>query len=90
MPTPGPAASLGHSADEGRHRSPFKTCLTASDPQARTPPTAPTPQPQHYVTPSPNTKHQVLSGNLHFSIRAWLEQHPIGRVFYAPFDIVFT
>jgi len=45
---------------------------------------------QHYVTPSPNTKHQVVSGNLHFLIRAWLEQHPIGRIFYAPFDIVFT
>jgi len=39
---------------------------------------------EHYVTPSPNTKHQVISGNLHFSLRAWLEQHPIGRVFYAP------
>jgi Uma2 family endonuclease len=45
---------------------------------------------EHYVTPSPNTKHQAVSGNLHFVIRAWLEQHPVGRVFYAPFDIVFT
>jgi Uma2 family endonuclease len=45
---------------------------------------------EHYVTPSPNTKHQAVSGNLHFQMRAWLEQHPVGRVFYAPFDIVFT
>ena len=45
---------------------------------------------EHYVTPSPNTKHQAVSGNLHFMLRAWLEQHPVGRVFYAPFDIVFT
>lgn len=45
---------------------------------------------EHYVTPSPNTKHQVISGNLHYLLRSWLEQHPIGRVFYAPFDIVFT
>jgi Uma2 family endonuclease len=45
---------------------------------------------EHYVTPSPNTKHQAVSGNLYFMLRAWLEQHPIGRVFYAPFDIVFS
>ena len=45
---------------------------------------------EHYVTPSPNTKHQAVSGNIHFVIRSWLEQHPLGRIFYAPFDIVFT
>ncbi len=45
---------------------------------------------EHYVTPSPNTKHQAVSGNLHFLMRSWLEQHRIGRVFYAPFDVVFT
>ena len=45
---------------------------------------------EHYVTPSPNTKHQAVSGNLYFVIRSWLEQHPVGSVFYAPFDIVFT
>ncbi len=45
---------------------------------------------EHYVTPSPNTKHQRVSGNLHFFIRSWLEDHPLGQVFYAPFDVVFT
>ena len=45
---------------------------------------------EHYVTPSPNTKHQRVSGNLYFVIRAWLEEHPIGQVFYAPFDVVFS
>jgi Uma2 family endonuclease len=45
---------------------------------------------EHYVTPSPNTKHQVISGNIYFAIRSWLEVHPIGRIYYAPFDIVFT
>jgi Uma2 family endonuclease len=45
---------------------------------------------EHYVTPSPNTKHQRVSGNLYFLIRAWLETHPIGHVSYAPFDVVFT
>jgi Uma2 family endonuclease len=45
---------------------------------------------EHYVTPSPNTKHQRVSGNLHFLIRAWLEDHPIGQVYYAPYDVVFS
>jgi Uma2 family endonuclease len=35
-------------------------------------------------------KHQAVSGNIHFLIRAWLETHPIGRIFYAPFHVVFT
>ena len=45
---------------------------------------------EHYVTASPNMKHQRVSGNLHFLIRAWLERHPVGQLFYAPFDVVFT
>jgi Uma2 family endonuclease len=45
---------------------------------------------EHYVTPSPSLKHQAVSGNLHYLLRAWLEQHPVGRVFYAPLDVVFT
>ena len=45
---------------------------------------------EHYVTPSSNTKHQPISGNLYFMIRSWLEQHPVGRIFYAPFDVDFT
>jgi len=45
---------------------------------------------EHYVTPSPNESHQRTSGNLHYAIRSWLEAHPIGRVYYAPFDVVFS
>jgi Uma2 family endonuclease len=45
---------------------------------------------EHYVTPSPNTKHQTVSGNLYLLIATWLREHPIGRIFYAPFDVVFT
>ncbi|MGE3843199.1 MAG: Uma2 family endonuclease [Vicinamibacterales bacterium] len=44
---------------------------------------------EHYVTPSPNLKHQQVSGNLHLLIGMWLEDHPVGRLFYAPFDVVF-
>ena len=45
---------------------------------------------EHYVTPSPNRKHQKISGNLHLLIGVWLEEHPIGQIYYAPFDVIFT
>ena len=44
----------------------------------------------HYVTASPNLKHQVILGNLHLAIGAWLETHPQGRVFLSPFDVIFS
>jgi len=45
---------------------------------------------EHYVTPSPNTKHQRISINLTVLIGGWLEHHPIGHLFHAPFDVVFS
>ena len=45
---------------------------------------------EHYVTPSPNTKHQSISINLTVLIGSWLERNPIGRLFHAPFDVVFS
>ncbi len=45
---------------------------------------------EHYVTPSPNRKHQKISGNLHLLIGTWLEEHPIGQIYFAPFDVVFS
>ena len=45
---------------------------------------------EHYVTPSPNTAHQRISGSLYLLIASWLEDHPIGRVYYAPYDVVFS
>ena len=45
---------------------------------------------EHYVTPSPNRKHQQVLGRLYLLIGVWLEQHPVGQVFFAPFDVVFT
>jgi len=45
---------------------------------------------EHYVTPSPNTKHQTVSLNLTVLIGSWLERNPIGRLFHAPFDVVFS
>src|SRR6185295_7671847 len=45
---------------------------------------------EHYVTPSPNPKHQRVLGNLHLLIGGWLETHPIGQVFFAPLDVVMS
>jgi Uma2 family endonuclease len=45
---------------------------------------------EHHVTPSPNTRHQAISLQLTLLIGNWLERHPIGRLFYAPFDVVFS
>lgn len=45
---------------------------------------------EHYVTPSPNTRHQRILGRLHLMIGNWLEAHPVGQLFLAPFDVVFT
>lgn len=46
---------------------------------------------EHYVTPSPNLRHQDLVGRLHLSIGNYLSAHPhAGRVFLAPFDVVFS
>ncbi|OFV92070.1 MAG: hypothetical protein A3G76_08510 [Acidobacteria bacterium RIFCSPLOWO2_12_FULL_65_11] len=45
---------------------------------------------EHYVTPSPNTKHQRVLANLHLMMGSWLETHPIGEVFFAPYDVVLS
>ena len=46
---------------------------------------------EHYVTPCPNQRHQVLLGRLHFELEFFLRQHPgTGQVFLSPFDVVFT
>jgi Uma2 family endonuclease len=44
----------------------------------------------HYVTPSPNVRHQVISGRLHALLWAYLDAHPIGHVFHAPLDVVLS
>ena len=45
---------------------------------------------EHYVTPPPKLGHQGISGNCHFLIRSWLNEHPVGRVYYAPVGVVFS
>jgi Uma2 family endonuclease len=45
---------------------------------------------EHYVTPSPNTSHQTIVLNVAAAIRAFLAQQPLGAVFVAPFDVLFS
>ena len=46
---------------------------------------------EHYVTPSPNLRHQALLGRIYFEIEQFLRAHPgSGSVFMAPLDVVFT
>ena len=45
---------------------------------------------EHYVTPSPNNRHQVILGDLHGYVWTHLQTHAIGRVFLSPFDVVFS
>jgi Uma2 family endonuclease len=45
---------------------------------------------EHYVTPSPNMRHQRISGDLHGFLWTYLEAHRVGQLFSAPFDVVFS
>ena len=45
---------------------------------------------EHYVTPSPNTRHQRLVGRVFLLMGVWLEAHPVGQLFFAPYDVVFS
>lgn len=43
-----------------------------------------------FMTPSPNTKHQIAASNLHFALRKFVQERNLGRVFFAPYDVVFS
>jgi Uma2 family endonuclease len=45
---------------------------------------------EHYVTPSPNLKHQAVVRNLVATIASFLRAQPLGRVYMAPLDVVFS
>jgi len=45
---------------------------------------------EHYVTAAPNTKHQTISVTFTMLIASWLEEHPIGRMFHAPYDVILS
>jgi Uma2 family endonuclease len=45
---------------------------------------------EHYVSASPIEKHQRVSYNLTVEIGIYLREHRVGRLYYAPFDVVFS
>jgi Uma2 family endonuclease len=45
---------------------------------------------EHYVTPSPNIRHQRILGKVYMAIGHYLQEHPIGEVFFAPLDVVIS
>jgi Uma2 family endonuclease len=45
---------------------------------------------EHYVTPSPNAKHQTVSVNLTVILSRFVRERRLGRIFSAPFDVVFS
>jgi len=44
----------------------------------------------HFVTPSPNTRHQVIAFNLTLAVGELVRRHRLGRLFFAPFDVVLS
>lgn len=44
----------------------------------------------HFMTPSPNTKHQRLVSRLNYAFVAYLDRHPVGQIFPAPYDVVLS
>lgn len=44
----------------------------------------------HFMTPSPDTKHQRVSGNLFNAIANFLKGRKNGEVFTAPFDVMLS
>jgi Uma2 family endonuclease len=40
-----------------------------------------------FMAPAPDRSHQHFSGNLEYQLRRYLEEHPIGLLYDAPFDV---
>jgi Uma2 family endonuclease len=45
---------------------------------------------EHYVTPSPASKHQRIVWNLNGLLYQYLHEHPVGKAFGAPLDVVLS
>lgn len=45
---------------------------------------------EHFMAPAPNVRHQNISRNLEFILNQYVEEHDLGKVFYAPLDIVLS
>jgi Uma2 family endonuclease len=45
---------------------------------------------EHLVTPSPHARHQWVSRNLHRLLDGHVSERGLGRVYYAPLDVVLS
>jgi Uma2 family endonuclease len=45
---------------------------------------------EHYVNPSPNTKHQMVVRNISFAMWQYVRPRRLGQVFAAPYDVVLS
>ncbi len=45
---------------------------------------------EHFVTPAPKTKHQIVSSNLHQILGPFVRQRRLGRILSAPTDVVLS
>ena len=45
---------------------------------------------EHYVTPSPSTRHQRILLKLSHLLQSYLDTHPIGEIFIARFDVLLS
>ncbi len=43
-----------------------------------------------FLVPSPTIEHQEISSEIHYQLKAFLKEHPIGKVFPAPVDVILT
>jgi Uma2 family endonuclease len=45
---------------------------------------------EHYVMPAPPLDHQDLSGNLYLKLAPFVREHRLGRVYFAPADVLLA
>jgi Uma2 family endonuclease len=45
---------------------------------------------EHFVTPTPVPRHQMIAMNISAMIWQYLQLHPIGRVYGAPLDVILS
>jgi hypothetical protein len=45
---------------------------------------------EHYVTPAPTTRHQLVLAHLHLDLGGYVEANGLGQVFFAPLDVVLS
>jgi Uma2 family endonuclease len=45
---------------------------------------------EHFVTPSPTLRHQLVLGNLYLDLAGYVEANGLGKAFFAPLDVVLS